>query len=438
MGRITFVAVRIRDSFWFVPALAIIVAIGLAELAVALDRALEVEGVFIIEVGPEGARGLLAAIATSMLAVAATMFSITIAVLALTSSAYGPRLVRNFMADRGNQFVLSVLVSTSLYALLVLRWVRAGDDDEFVPALAVSIALGLTVVCISSLIYFIHHISVGIQISTLSGSVRTDLAFRMRQTYPETHPDSTRPASECPAADGSELVVAAQEDGYVADIGGRDLVTAASRAGGRIDLLVRPGGFVCAGDHVALVVIEHDENHDESVDARRSSLVAAVRTNVAVRDERTPYQDVEHLARQLVDIAVRAVSAGVNDPYTAVGAIDSLKAAFAATATHPYPQTVLVDEQGLVRVRVAHRSWSDLVVEVVDAIRHYCAGQPVVAERLLDLLGGLAVRATDPARRIALVEAADRVLSGVDAPSVLEVDRERLLAAAAWRETVRS
>lgn len=437
MGRIRFLAVRVRDSFWFVPAVAIAAAIVVAEVVVALDRSLGFEGVFILDVGPEGARGLLAAIATSMLAVAATMFSITIAVLALTSSAYGPRLVRNFMSDRGNQFVLSVLVSTSLYALLVLRWVRAGAE-EFVPGLAVSTALALTVVCISSLIYFIQHISVGIQISTLSGAVRSDLARRLEQTFPAELPDSTRPASVWPAADGSETVVVAERDGYVADISAADLVRAASAVDGRIEMLVRPGGFVCQGDHVALVVTEGDEGREQSVDARRTSLVTAVRTNVAVQDERTPYQDVEHLARQLVDIAVRAMSSGVNDPYTAVGAIDALTAAFAGTAANPEPHPVLVDGDGLVRLRLTRRAWADVVVEVVDAIRSMCAGQPIVAERLLDLLGALAVRATDPARRAALIDAADRVISGVEAPNVLDLDRDRLLAAAAWRETVRS
>ncbi len=437
MGRIRFFAVRVRDSFWFLPALAIALAIGVAELAVALDRSLGFEGVFILDVGPEGARGLLAAIGTSMLAVAATMFSITIAVLALTSSAYGPRLVQNFMADRGNQFVLSVLVSTSLYALLVLRWVRAGDE-AFVPGLAISGALVLTVLCISSLIYFIHHISSGIQISTLSGEVRSDLTYRMSETYPAEHHESMRPHSAWPAADGTETLVLAEGDGYVADISSSDLVKAAAGADGRIDLLVRPGGFVCRGDHVAMVVSELNDLHEDPLDARQTSLVAAVRSNVTLRDERTPYQDVEYLARQLVDIAVRALSSGVNDPYTAVGAIDSLKAAFAGTATHPDPHPVFADADGQVRLRVARRPWSDVVVEVVDAMRSASAGQPIVAERLLDLLGSLAVRATDPERQGALVEAADRVILGVEGPSVLDFDRERLQTAAAWRETVAS
>lgn len=431
MNRLAFVAARVRDSFWFVPAVAIVLAIILAELVVLLDRALDLRGLLIIDVGPDGARGLLAAIATSMLASAATMFSITIAVLALTASAYGPRLVRNFMSDRGNQLVLATLVSTALYALLVLRRVRSGDD-EFVPSAGVSLALGLTVLCIALLIYFIHHISTGIQISTLASGVRVELAARMLQSYPEQEGDDRRPEASWPATDGTDHEMRARSDGYVADIGESDLVAAARSAAARIDLLVRPGTFVCRGDLVATVALDDEHPRATPNDERLSRVESAVRSAVAVRDERTPYQDVEHLARQLVDIAARAISPGINDPYTAVAAIDALTAGFAGTAGHADPAPVVVDADAHPRVRLARRLWIDVVTDSVDAIRVYSAGQPIVAERLLDLLERLASRTVAADRRRRLVEAADRVLRGVDAAALLTEDHDRLRAAARW------
>ncbi len=121
----------VRDSFWFIPALCMLVSVVLVESLTWLDRRLGNAdlgfGWVLLQAGASGSRALLAAIATSMLAAAATMFSITIAVLALTSSNYGPRLVGNFMSDRGNQLVLGVLVATSLYALLLLRHIRVLD-----------------------------------------------------------------------------------------------------------------------------------------------------------------------------------------------------------------------------------------------------------------------------------------------------------------------
>ncbi|MBX9473060.1 DUF2254 domain-containing protein [Microcella sp.] len=431
MNRLAFVAARVRDSFWFVPAVAIVLAVVLAESVVVLDRALDIGGLLIIDVGPDGARGLLAAIATSMLAAAATMFSITIAVLALTASAYGPRLVRNFMSDRGNQLVLATLVSTALYALLVLRRVRSGDD-EFVPSVGVSLALGLTVLCIALLIYFIHHISTGIQISTLAGGVRVELAARMLHNYPECVADDRRPDALWPLTDGTDHEIRARSDGYVADIGESELVAAARSGAARIDLLVRPGTFVCHGDLVATVALEDDHSARAPVDERVSRVESAVRSAVAVRDERTPYQDVEHLARQLVDIAARAISPGINDPYTAVAAIDALTAAFAGTAGHADPSPVVVDADAHPRLRLAQRRWIDVVTEAVDAIRVYSTGQPIVAERLLDLLERLASRSRDAHRRLDLVAAADRVLRGADSDALLPEDRDRLRAAATW------
>jgi len=431
MNRIAFIAARVRDSFWFVPAVAIAVAIALAELVVVVDRALDVRGLLIIDVGPDGARGLLAAIATSMLAAAATMFSITIAVLALTASAYGPRLVRNFMSDRGNQLVLATLVSTALYALLVLRRVRSGDD-EFVPSAGVSLALGLTVLCIALLIYFIHHISSSIQISTLASGVRVELAARMLQSFPADTPRDRMPESQWRAVDGSEHLVRVTRDGYIADIGVSDLVSEAQAKRARIDVLVRPGTFVCTGDVVASVVLDPPLGDETAPDDRLSSVVARVRAAIAVRNERTPYQDVEHLVRQLVDIAVRAISPGVNDPYTAVAAIDALAAAVVGTASHADPPAVVADGDDKSRVRLSQRSWSDTVVDAVDAIRVYCAGQPIVAERLLDLLGRLARATTLGERRAALVAAAQRVVVGVNSPALQQYDLDRVRAAASW------
>lgn len=426
MNRIGFLAVRIRDSFWFAPAVAMGLAVLLAEFVVLADRSLDLEWAIVIGVGPEGARALLGVIATAMLAAASTMFSITIAVLALTSSAYGPRLVRNFMADRGNQLVLATLVSTSLYALLVVRRVRS-DDEPFVPSLAVTLALFLTIVCVALLIYFIHHISTGIQISTLAGAVRVELARRLDQLYPATASTNLLPASDWPAREGDAFAVTVTRDGYIADIGVDALVDAARTARGRIEVTVRPGTFVCAGDRLAWIMPGAAPAMERSEALDRCA--ASVRAAIAVQDERTPYQDVEYLARQLVDIAVRALSPGVNDPYTAVTAIDALTASFAGTAGHSDPDPVVADTDGVPRVCVARRRWIDVVVEAVDAIRLAVAGQAVVAERLIGMVVRLRERVTDPARREALTAAAERILEGVDAPTLLDSDRRRLAAA---------
>lgn len=434
MNRIAFWAARVRDSFWFVPAMLLTLAIMLAEVLVAIDLGTDWEWAILLGVGPEGARGLLGAIATSLLSAAATMFSITIAVLALTSSAYGPRLVQNFMADRGNQLVLAVLVSSSLYALMVLRRIRSGDGEAFVPELAVTVGLLFALVSICTLIYFIHHISEGIQIATLAGGVRRDLRRRLDSEYPATADVHRRPAESWPAP-GLSREARADGDGYVTSIALDDLVGAARRCAGRVDVRVRPGTFVCSGDVVAVVFVDEESTSTgDFADDRLEQLRRVALSCLSLGDQRTPYQDVEHLARQLVDVAARSLSPGVNDPITALNAIDALSASFAPSAPRPDPQPVLVDDDEVPRVRAVGRRWIDLVVDTVDTLRGYASTQPMVAVRLLGLLGRLSTRVVDPDRRVALHASADRVVDGADASALLPHDLERLTAARAALE----
>lgn len=417
MNRVAFIGARIRDSFWSIPALALLIAIAAAEGLVALDRVASLSGGIVTDIGPEGSRALLGAIATATLAAASTMFSITIAVLALTSSAYGPRIVRSVMADSGNRIVLATLVATALYALLVLRHVRSGEG-EFVPSVAVMVGIGATVVCIALLVYFIQHISTGIQISTLAASVRRELRNRLDEAYPLE--------SEASLADDDrwrmpahERAVRARRDGYVADVGVDELVNAARRHHTAVALRVRPGTFVITGDPLAHVATDAPDDIDDAI-------VHAITLN----DERTPYQDVEHLARQLTDIAVRALSTGVNDPHTAIEAIDALLAAFAPTASRAEPHTVALDDDGVARVRVLRRSWSETVVDAVDTIRVCAADDPLVMRRLIELLERLAARVSDAERRRALRAAAERIVATLENNAMIAADRTPLVDAA--------
>lgn len=186
---------RLRETFWFVPAVLGVVALLVAQALVRLDRALLDRGVVIgdsllYHVGASGSRDILGAIGGSMLGVAATSFSITISVLATTSSTYGPRLVRNFMADRGNQVVLGIFGATFLYSLMVLRSIRSldADGDTFVPDIAVNVAVLLAVVDVGVLVYFIHHIAQSVQVGTLSARVRQELRDAVDVLHPDEPP----------------------------------------------------------------------------------------------------------------------------------------------------------------------------------------------------------------------------------------------------------
>ena len=414
---------RVLDSFWFVPGIGLLLALLVAEALVALEPALPsaIDDV-IPAVGPDGSRGLLSAIATSMLAAAATTFSITIAVLTLTSSAYGPRLVRSLMADRGNQVVLALLVSTSLFAMLVVRHVRAGDGSEFVPHLAVNVAIVLAVVSIVALVYFIHHISASIQISRLATGVRDQLVALLDELYPEHDATRRAPSAQWEAIDGGPDV-RGSTSGYVASIDYGHLIAGAAAVGARVELLVRVGTLVCAGDPIARVSSAPAPSARPEATAR---LDAAVMAAISIENERTPVQDAEHLVRQLVDVAARALSPGVNDPITALTAIDALTISMMSASGRPDPHVILLDDEGDPRVLAAPRELAVLAVDAVDVVRQYVGDQPLVAHRLLDLLARLIAREGASDRTAAYRDAADRVVRSAIGPATLPEDAAAL------------
>jgi uncharacterized membrane protein len=383
---------RLRDSFWVVPAVLCAAALVLAEVVLAVDRSVDVGDTFLSpllnEAGASGSRDLLGAVAGSMLGVAGTMFSITMAVLALTSSSYGPRLVRNFMADRGNQVVLGTFLATFLYSLMVLRGVRSssdsGDRTQFVPHLAVSVAVVLAVGCVAVLVYFIHHISDSIQVATLSGRVRTELRETVDRMYPaQTGRDVVAVHGGAPTLPGDltgATPVEAGSAGYVAAIDLDRMLGLAREHDCVIVLSARPGDHVLTDDVVARI---WPAREDVSTAARRA---------VTVGRNRTPYQDVAFAVQQLVELAVRALSPGTNDPFTAQNALDDLTVGLALMAARPTPSAERYDDEGRLRVVAEPVTLAELVDQVMDAMRTYALSAPSVLLRTLDFAQAVGVR----------------------------------------------
>lgn len=390
---------RLREKFWFIPAVLSVAAFVLAEALIALDRLVgEIDasgflGAFLYQAGASGSRDVLSVIATSSLAVAGTTFSITIAVMALTSSSYGPRLVRNFMADVGNQVVLGVYVATFLYSLLVMRAVRVIGDgaDAFVPHLAVNVAIVFAVLNVAVLVYFIHHISDSIQISTIAARVRTDLRATVDRLYPETighgedRAEDAEIADELPQRLGEDGVpVLAGRPGYLQSVRDDQLMDIAARHDVLVALRVRPGGYVI--DSTVLALVHPPERATEKVrDHVRGALI--------VGDARSPHQDAEFAVEQLTELAVRALSSGINDPYTAVNALDDLSAALVVLASREQPSAGRYDAHGVLRVHAPHVEAVELVSGVLDRMRWYAAGSVQVMHEALTLVELVGARA---------------------------------------------
>lgn len=401
---------NVRESFWFLPAMLCLGAAVLAQSLVALDRVVgppqtQLLDIIIYRAGPDGSRDVLGSIAGSMLAVASTTFSITIAVLVLTSSSYGPRLVRNFMADRGNQFVLGAYLATYLYSLLVLRSIRTIGDldsgDTFVPQYAVNVAVLLALLCIGVLVWFIHHISDSIQVWTLSHRVLGELRATVDAMYPDSmgqgQPDPDDRLKDEALSGHPVARVRARSAGYVLSVDTERLMHLATENDLVLDMTVRPGSYCVEGAPML------------DVRARgpvEEKLTTALRRCLSLGEARSPVQDVEFATQQLVEMAVRALSPGTNDPYTAVNALDDVSDGLAALSRRRIPSPVRLDEAGKVRVVAPSVTLERLVDLVVDAIRTYGLDHPPVVVRTLDVLARIGADA-QPAVREHLVRSAD-------------------------------
>ncbi|SDS01157.1 Uncharacterized membrane protein [Paraoerskovia marina] len=406
-----------RESFWFLPTALGVSAMVLAQLLVAFDRLLVSKGLtdlpLLDQLSASGGRAILTAIAGSVLTVAATSFSITISVMATTSSAYGPRLVRNFMADRANQLVLAVFTSTFLYSLVVLLSVRDQQDGDsaFVPTVAVHVAVILAVLNVAFLVFFIHHIALSVQVTTLQTSVRNELVRVVGQVYEDTE---GRGAAVPSAEDGR--VVESDGAGYVQYVDVAALRRAAKSADSVVTVLAGPGDHV-AGEPLARVVGVADDDVD-----------SAVRGAVTLGSARTPTQDVRFAVQQLTEMAVRALSPGTNDPYTAASAFDGLAAGLCRAVQAAPVARGCLDDEGELRVVMPWPGVELLIDDVLVAVRTYALGSPVALHAAI----GLVERMEDCAERVTvrsvLSEQVRELRGAYDATEPLDADAQPVRA----------
>ncbi|MHA6524346.1 DUF2254 domain-containing protein [Tessaracoccus sp. G1721] len=388
MGRLRSWLSDVPQRFWFIPALFITAAIAASQLLVWADRAdLPLPGVveaFLFDTGVDGARALLTAVA-SFLGVAGTAFSITISVISTTSTTYGPRLVRNFMRDRNNQIVLGVLVATFVYTLMVLRTIRSASDDgsAFVPHIAVNGAIALGVVDVFLFVWFIHHIAGSVQVDTLVKGARDD--FRRAVLDNWLDPDDPHVDRFDPPAEGGAVVTLGRA-GYLTRIDLRALAEDMTQTATSVRLLKRVGDQVMEDEPLALVWPA------EALEVARPR----VRDHVHVGPSRTTEQDVRFAQQQVVELAVRALSPGTNDPYTAVNAVEEVAAGVLTAIARPDTGTILVDDDGAPRLYLRPVTAAEIVDMPFEHLRPYALNARIVLESLVDLAARIRVAAVDP------------------------------------------
>lgn len=402
---------RIRASFWFLPAAMSIVAVALGLGIVAVDNAVPREWIdalgWVYTGGAEGASAVLQTIAGSMITIAGVVFSLTLIALSLASSQFGPRLLRNFMRDTANQLVLGTFVATFIYCLLILRTIRRGDETSFVPHLAVTLGIILAIASIWVLIYFIHHVSVSIQAEEVIARVSAELESSIDRMYPRPHAAEHSEQSEIvPApnraaiAEESGVEVHAIRDGYLQFVDIGRLVDLAADLDGVIRVERRPGDYVIEG--MSLVTIRCTHELDD--DAQRRIAGA-----FSVGNRRSAVQDVEFTVHQLVEIAVRALSPGINDPFTAISCIDRLGSGLARLSRRELPQSWRSDDDGSLRVLFPVVSFADVADASFDQVRQAARTSAAVTGRLIEMIAAVATVAMRSDDRDALRRHAELV-----------------------------
>ncbi|MBA3633443.1 MAG: DUF2254 domain-containing protein [Acidobacteria bacterium] len=381
--------VVLRSSLWFVPGLMVTASIALALILIEVDG--RIDGKWLLEyprlfgVGSEGSRGMLTAIAGSMLTVAALAFSMTLSALTQASAQYTPRILRNFMRDRVNQFILGYFVSVFAYCLVVLRTIRGADEIKFVPSLAVLVGLVLAIGGIVVLIYFIHHIASSLQVSQIIDNIVEETKEAIDSLFPKELGKAAEEAEKTEAqvlrASNGWREIPARESGYIQQVDTENLIEFAEENEFIIKMERGIGQFI--GEGATLVSLtEYEQNSEMKIDDQTEQEINEL---FSINRYRTIEQDVGYGIRQIVDIALKALSPGVNDTTTAVTCIDFLGVIVGEIARRRLPERVRVKD-GKPRVFAKVPNFEDYVETAFDQIRISGKGNQAIFERLLGAL----------------------------------------------------
>jgi len=393
---------ELRTNLWFVPLLEVTAAVLLFGASYAADRA-AFSHVFAlpswaISGSADAARQILTGVAAAIITVVGVVFSIVIVALTLTSTQFGPRMLRNFIRDRGTQVTLGTFVATFVYSILTLGSIGQESAGDFVPHISITVTLCLLVVDLAVLIYFINHIATQIQLPQVIASIAGDLAHAIEMQAGNAAVSAAAPSATATLAalSGPGGQVTAPRSGYLQFIDRRTLVRIASRADVLIQMSYRPGHFLVHGHPYATVW-----------PAERADLVARelARSHVTGPD-RTMAQDVSFGLDQLVEIGLRALSPAVNDTFTAMTCIDWIGDSLCKVTGNWQPTHVYSDSSGRVRVITREPRYERLVQRSFEKIRQAGKGMPAIMIRQLDALAKIMERAVEPADRQLLLDQA--------------------------------
>ena len=407
----------VRSGLWLIPLVSMAAAVGLAALLALVDEHWpDLPSAF--HGDASSAQDLLSTIATVTTTVTTLVLSITIVALQLASQQFSPRVMRTFFRDTGTKVSLGIFLATTVYALFVLRGVvpRGLGKTEFVPGVSITVAFGLTVLTLLTFVYYLNHVTHAIRVVHILDAVAAETRVLVG-ALPAAAPDQVR-AGDLPDREADLVLGSDQRPGVLVLIDEDDVVSLAERQGVRLRFLRRVGDHLPSG--IPLVEVWSDDGDAPQITARE-----LVRFT-GIANERTMGQDIAFGFRQLVDIAEKALSPALNDPTTAVQAIDRIHDLLRRLALKPDADGRYRGGDGTVRLTVPMYRWPDYARLAFDEIRHYGADSVQVHQRLRAALDDLATVVADTPDRRAVIDGQLRALDrSADAQFPYAVDRQR-------------
>ncbi|MBK7427970.1 MAG: DUF2254 domain-containing protein [Saprospiraceae bacterium] len=402
---------ELTSTFWFIPTViittSILLAIGLVYLDGIINFSKEGIARFFFVNSSNSARSILTTISGAMMGVAGTVFSITLVALTLASSQFGPRLIKNFMYVRLNQIVLGSYISTYLYCLLVLNSVKEGDAYTFIPSISILVAIIAAITNIILLIIFIHRIAISIQADQVISDISDFISRQVNNLFPEKlgeEKDSDENIDSAVFISGypQRLSIKSPESGYLQYIDSDTLMKILSKHDSLLDLFCRPGAHLVQGEEIAWLYSKNDweaDNLDKILD------------QLVIGKIKTSRQDLEFSIHQMVEIALRALSPGINDPYTAIACIDNLKATLSYLAQAKFPSKYRFDENEKLRDIADTLDFEGVLDAAFHQIRQFSGGIPAVMIRMMEALTTIIGFTQNEKQRKAVIRHAEMIIN---------------------------
>jgi len=422
---------KLRTSLWPIPLVMLLPAILLYSTGVWIDGAhplneQALRSWFLHSGSGDDARNLLTTLVTAIITMSSVVFSITIVALSLAANQFGSRLIRIYISDIRTKLALGFFVSTVVYCLLALRSLEKDMSSAEVPHITVTMGLLLGLICVLALLFFLHRIARSIIADEVIRRVACELETHMSGLPPlrtrgrQDLPDEVLPDD----FDSLAIILTSRKEGYVQAVEYERLVSLASRHGIVLRLDFRPGTFMCMDGWLGAAYPS---------EAVTPEIVVAIQDRIVIGARRTPTQDLEFTIRHLVDIALRALSPGINDANTALVVIERMRGALSRLMGKSLPMGICRDDAGMIRIVTKGNSHAGILDAALNQIRQAAANQPAVIIHLLDALGRMAEHVRLPEQREALLHHA-RMIAAAGLQNLKEpqdrADIEEALASA--------